>query len=457
MNIPIPKQTTDAATETTKAQPCCRHCGTPLHHTFVDLGMSPLCESFVAFDKLDAMEPFYPLHVLVCDNCYLMQLREYVSPDNIFAEYAYFSSYSTSWVAHAKAYCEMITQRLGLRSDSLVVELASNDGYLLQHFGPLGVPAHGVEPAANVAAVARAKGIPTTVGFFSVDLAERLVEQGRSADLVVVNNVLAHVPDINDFVAGIRLLLKPDGIATLEFPHLARLMEENQFDTIYHEHFSYLSALVVNRIAQAHGLAFVDVEELPTHGGSLRAYLARSESRHVVGPRVTALIEREKTLGLDRIDAYMGFGRRVERTKRDLLSFLIAAKNDGKRICGYGAPGKGNTLLNYCGIGPDFLDFTVDRNPHKHGRFTPGTHIPIHPVEAIDQAKPDYILILPWNLKDEIVAQMRHVGDWGAKFVVSIPSVRVIDPSLQSPVAETVHLRPAAAKLAPPPQSRLAG
>jgi SAM-dependent methyltransferase len=431
------KRTTMAPSELSKeaTQQRCRHCGEPLHHTFIDLGMSPLCESFVPFDKLD------------------------VSPDHIFTEYAYFSSYSTSWVAHAKAYCEMIKQRLGLGPDSLVVELASNDGYLLQHFEPLGVPVRGVEPAANVAEVAREKGIPTTVGFFGLELAQKLVEQGCSADLVVANNVLAHVPDINDFVAGIRFLLKPDGIATLEFPHLERLMEENQFDTIYHEHFSYLSALVVNRIAEMHDLALVDVEELPTHGGSLRAYLARAASRHCVSPRVTALIEREKTLGLGRIETYMGFGRKVERTKRELLSFLIAAKNDGKHICGYGAPGKGNTLLNYCGIGPDFLDFTVDRNPYKHGRFTPGTHIPIHPVEAIDEARPDYILLLPWNLKDEIVAQMRHVGDWGAKFVIPIPNVRVIDPKSQSPKAERNRARAAIASGRPGgcPESRLAG
>lgn len=414
------------------SRPTCRLCRKPLHHTFVDLGLSPLCESFVSADALDAMEPYYPLHVLVCDSCYLVQLREYVSPEHIFTEYAYFSSYSSSWVAHAKSYCEMIKQRLGLNRDSLVVELASNDGYLLQHFGPLEVPVHGVEPAANVAKVAQEKGIPTTVGFFGVELAQVLAKKGLKADLIVGNNVLAHVPDINDFVAGIRHLLKPDGVATLEFPHLERLIEENQFDTIYHEHFSYLSAVVVARLAEMHGLALVDVEEIPTHGGSLRVYLARADSRHTVSPRVNALIEREEKLGFRSIEGYTGFAEKVQRTKRELLEFLIAAKNDGKRICGYGAPGKGNTLLTYCGIGTDFLDFTVDRNPYKHGRFTPGTHIPIHPVEAIDAAKSDYILILPWNLKDEIVGQMRHVGDWGAKFIVPIPTVSVIDPKTWS-------------------------
>ena len=420
--------TTAPANIAAKSDACCRLCQQPLSHTFVDLGMSPLCESFVPADKIDAMEPTYPLHVLVCDACWLVQLREYVSPDHIFTEYAYFSSYSTSWVAHAKAYCEMIKPWLGLGPDSLVVELACNDGYLLQHFGPLGVPVLGVEPAANVAKHANAKGIPTEVGFFGRALASKLVAEGRRADLVVGNNVLAHVPDINDFVAGIAMLLKPDGIATLEFPHLERLMAENQFDTIYHEHFSYLSAVVIDRLAKMHDLSFVDVEELPTHGGSLRIYLARARSKHNVTPRVTALIARENKLGFRRLDSYTAFADQVRRTKRELLSFLIAAKNDGKRIVGYGAPGKGNTLLNYCGIGTDFLDFTVDRNPYKHGRFTPSMHLPIKPVEAIDAAKPDYILILPWNLQHEIVGQMAHVADWGGKFVVPIPTVTVIDP-----------------------------
>ena len=421
--------TRSSASDLTTPAPRCRICESSLRHSFVDLGMSPLCESFVPPDRIDAMEPFYPLHVMVCDNCFLVQLREYVSPENIFDDYAYFSSYSTSWVAHAKAYCEMIASRLGLGADSLVVELASNDGYLLQHFGPLGVPVLGIEPSGNVAAVAVEKGIPTTVDFFGRRLARQLVEDGKAADLIVGNNVLAHVPDINDFVGGIKLLLKPEGIATLEFPHLERLMAENQFDTIYHEHFSYLSAVVIDRLAKMHGLAFVDVEELPSHGGSLRIYLAHEGSSHAVNPRVAALIAREERLGFRTIEGYAGFSEKVERTKRELLSFLIAAKNDGKRICGYGAPGKGNTLLNYCGIGPDFLDFTVDRNPYKHGRFTPGTHIPIRPVEAIDEAKPDLILILPWNLTKEIVHQMRHVADWDAKFVIPIPAARVIDPA----------------------------
>ena len=408
--------------------PTCRLCRRSLHHTFVDLGMSPLCESFVPAEKLDAMEPFYPLHVLVCDECFLVQLREYVSPEHIFTEYAYFSSYSTSWVAHAKSYCAMIKDRLGLGANSFVIEIASNDGYLLQHFAPLGVPVLGVEPAANVAKVAQEKGVPTRVGFFGTRLAQQLVAEGYKADLVAANNVLAHVPDINDFVAGIRLLLKPEGVATCEFPHLERLMADNQFDTIYHEHFSYLSVVSILRLAREHDLRLVDVEELPTHGGSLRIYLTHAGSSHPTSQRVTALLEREVALGFRSLAGYSGFAEKVQRTKRELLSFLIAAKNEGKRICGYGAPGKGNTLLNYCGIGTDFLDFTVDRNPYKHGLFTPGMHIPINPVEAIDSARPDFIFILPWNLRDEIVRQMRHVGDWGAKFVVPIPTVTVIDP-----------------------------
>ena len=410
------------------SDPPCRICRTPLRHTFVDIGMSPLCESFVTAENLDAMEPYYPLRVLVCDECFLVQLREYVSSEHIFTEYAYFSSYSTSWVAHAKAYCEMIQARLGLGRDSFVIEIASNDGYLLQHFAPLGVPVLGIEPAANVAKVAQDKGIPTRVGFFGVRLADELVAEGYKADLVVANNVLAHVPDINDFVGGIKRLLKPEGVATAEVPHLQRLMERNQFDTIYHEHFSYLSVVSVLRLAREHDLRLIDVEEIPTHGGSFRIYLAHAGSQRPTSQRVAALLEREEALGFRSLAGYAGFAEKVQRTKRELLSFLIAAKNEGKRICGYGAPGKGNTLLNYCGIGTDFLDFTVDRNPYKHGRYTPGMHIPIHPVEAIDAARPDYILILPWNLKDEIVRQMRHVGDWGAKFVVPIPSVTVIDP-----------------------------
>jgi SAM-dependent methyltransferase len=411
----------------------CRLCGGALEHTFVDLGMSPLCESYLARDQLDGMEPYFPLHVLVCGTCFLVQLKEYVSPESIFREYAYFSSYSTSWVAHAKAYCEMVTARLGLGPDSLVVELASNDGYLLQHLLPLGVPVLGIEPAANVAQVAIDRGIATLVDFFGVEFAEKLVAEGKSADLIIGNNVLAQVPDLNDFASGMARLLKPEGVITLEFPHLERLMACNQFDTIYHEHFSYFSLIAIERLAAQNGLKLIDVEELPTHGGSLRVYLARASSARPPAQSVAALLSREQSYGFRDLATYASFGEQVKRTKRRLLSFLIAAKDSGKVICGYGAPGKGNTLLNYCGIGTDFLEFTVDRNPYKHGRFTPGMHIPIRPVEAIDAIKPDYILILPWNLKDEIVQQMRHVGSWAAKFIVPIPEPAVIDPKeLQS-------------------------
>jgi len=406
----------------------CRLCGAGLEHTFVDLGMSPLCESILTPGQLDAMEPYFPLHALVCETCFLVQLREYVSPQQIFGEYAYFSSYSTSWVAHAKAYCAMIKERLDLGPDSLVIELASNDGYLLQHFLPLGVPVLGIEPAANVARVAIDKGIATQVDFFGTALADALVAKGRRADLIVGNNVLAQVPDLNDFVAGMARLLAPEGVITLEFPHLEHLMAENQFDTIYHEHFSYFSLITIEHLAGRHGLKLIDVDELATHGGSLRVYLAHVGSPRPTTVRVADLLARERRSGLCDLATYGSFAEQVKRTKRKLLAFLIAAKEAGKTICGYGAPGKGNTLLNYCGIGTDFLEFTVDRNPYKHGRFTPGMHIPIHPVGAIDARRPDYVLILPWNLKDEIVQQMRHVADWGGRFIVPIPSVAIIDP-----------------------------
>jgi SAM-dependent methyltransferase len=406
----------------------CRLCDRPLTTTFVDLGMSPLCESFRTADQIDEMEPYYPLHAMVCDGCFLVQLQEYVKPEHIFTEYAYFSSYASSWVEHARQYCEMIKARLGLGPHSRVYEIASNDGYLLQHFLPLGVPVIGIEPAANVAEVARRKNIPTLVEFFGLNVAQRLVSEGKPADLIIGNNVLAQVPDLNDFTAGMAHLLAPDGVITLEFPHLERLVDENQFDTIYHEHFSYFSLVTIDRLAQRHGLKVIDVERLVTHGGSLRVYLCRADAQQTVTPNVTALLAHEREIGFENIDTYARFATGVYHTKRQLLSFLIACKESGARLCGYGAPGKGNTLLNFCGIGTDFLDFTVDRNPYKHGRYTPGMHIPIHPVAAIDQARPDYLLILPWNLKNEIVSQMRHVGDWGGKFVVPIPRVTVIDP-----------------------------
>ena len=413
-----------------KEQTGCRLCGTLLKHTFVDLGMSPPCESFITAEQLDQMEPYYPLYAYVCDHCYLVQLKEYFSPADIFTEYAYFSSFATSWVNHAKIYCDEITEKLSLNGDSFVVEIASNDGYLLQHFLPKGIPILGIEPAANVAKAAVAKGVPTRVDFFGADLASRMVSEGKKADLIIGNNVLAQVPDLNDFVRGMQILLKPEGVITLEFPHLTNLIEYNQFDTIYHEHFSYFSLLTIRYMAHRHHLKVIDVDELPTHGGSLRVYLAHNTSKRKAGPRVSALLKREQAFGINDISTYEQFAEKTRRTKRDLLSFLIAAKNSDKRICGYGAPGKGNTLLNYCGIGTDFLDFTVDRNPYKHGRFTPGMHIPIYDTTMIDSYKPDYILILPWNFKDEIVRQMQHVAEWGGKFIIPIPHVTLIDPAL---------------------------
>jgi hypothetical protein len=406
----------------------CRLCSAQLATTFVDLGMSPLCESFLGGDQIDQMEAYFPLRVLVCDRCFLVQLQEYVKPVHIFTEYAYFSSYSTSWVEHARRYCETVVHRLGLGPKSKVVELASNDGYLLQHFLPFGVPVLGIEPAANVAQAARRKNIPTLVEFFGLNLARRLVSEGQVADLIVGNNVLAQVPDLNDFTAGMACLLARNGAITLEFPHLERLIEENQFDTIYHEHFSYFSLIAADRLARRHGLRIFDVEQLTTHGGSLRVYLCHQACGQATSPRVDALLTHERAIGFEDIGSYARFAANVHRTKRQLLSFLIECKEKGAKICGYGAPGKGNTLLNYCGIGTDFLDFTVDRNPYKHGRYTPGMHIPIYPVSAIEEARPDYLLILPWNLKNEIVGQMRHVGSWGCKMVVPIPSVEVIDP-----------------------------
>jgi SAM-dependent methyltransferase len=406
--------------------PGCRFCESPLTHTFVDLGMSPLCESFLNREQLNQMEPFYPLHAYVCERCFLVQVEEYVRPERIFDEYAYFSSYSDAWLQHARSYTDMIVSRLGLDGDSHVVELGSNDGYLLQYFVAKGIPVLGVEPAANVAAAAIQKGVPTTTRLFDRDVARDLATEGNQADLIIGNNVLAQVSDLNGFVAAMKLLLKPRGVITMEFPHLVRLMDENQFDTIYHEHFSYFSFMTVERIFAAHGLVLFDVEELWTHGGSLRIYARHAEDHaRGSGPRVAALRAREKAAGLDRLERYALFSERVHETKRRLLEFLISAKREGKSIAGYGAPGKGNTLLNYCGIRSDFLDYTVDRNPYKHGKFLPGTHIPIYHPEKIKETRPDYLLILPWNLKDEIMKQVAEIRTWGGQFVVPIPQVRV--------------------------------
>ncbi len=404
----------------------CRFCHTPLSHTFVDLGMSPLCESYVSAEQLNQVEAFYPLHVYVCDNCFLVQLQEYVSPDNIFTEYAYFSSFSSSWLEHAKSYVDLVTERFGLNYQSQVVELASNDGYLLQYFVERGIPSLGIEPAKNIAKVAVDKGIPTVDEFFGQDCAYKLVQQGKQADLVVANNVLAHVPDLNDFVAGIKLLLKPQGIATGEIQHLLTLMKFNQFDTIYHEHFCYHTFTTLEKIFAAFGMKLFDVEELPTHGGSLRIYACHQEdSTKQVSNHVIELKQREEAEGFTSIERYTNFEEQVRETKRKLLDFLIKVKRQGKTVVGYGAPGKGNTLLNYCGIRTDFLEYTVDRNPYKQGKFLPGTHIPIYHPDKIQETKPDYVLILPWNFKDEIVKQMSFVDQWGGKFIIPIPEVEV--------------------------------
>jgi SAM-dependent methyltransferase len=405
----------------------CRLCGAGLRHTFVDLGTSPLCESFLASDQLDHAEPFYPLHAFVCEECLLVQLLEYVGPEHIFSEYAYFSSYSDSWLRHAEQYVEMIVNRTGLGRDSFVVELASNDGYLLQYFVQKSIPVLGIDPAANVAKAAVARGVPTLVRFFGRETARQLVAEGKQADLLLGNNVLAHVPDLNDFVAGMKLLLKPGGVITMEFPHLQRLIEGNQFDTIYHEHFSYFSFLSAENAFARHGLTVFDVEELPTHGGSLRVFVRHVEdAAKTVRPAVGQLRSREKRLGFDRLETYRAFGEQVRETKRRLLNFLISARRAGKTIVGYGAPGKGNTLLNYCGIRTDFLDYTVDRNPYKHGKFLPGTHIPIFPPERIRETKPDLVLILPWNLRTEIASQLSYIREWGGRCFVPIPRVEVI-------------------------------
>ncbi len=406
--------------------PKCRFCQSRLTTAFADLGATPLSNSFLTQDRLGAMEPFYPLHAYVCDECLLVQLEEFESPQAIFGDYAYFSSYSDTWLEHARRYVGMMVDRFGLGQQSQVVEVASNDGYLLQYFAERGIPALGIEPAGNVAEKAMAKGIPTDVAFFGVETARRLANQGRCADLLVGNNVLAHVPDINDFVAGIKILLAPNGIVTMEFPHLLRLIAGNQFDTIYHEHFSYFSLLTVERIFAVHGLSLFDVEELPTHGGSIRIFACHNEQARSSTGRVESLKKVEAKFGLHSLDVYRSFHSRVKSVKRQLLSFLIEAKQAGKSIVAYGAPAKGNTLLNYCGIRSDFIEFTVDRSPHKQGRYLPGSRIPIRHPEELRTARPDYVLILPWNICDEIVEQVGYIQEWGGQFVVPIPEVRVI-------------------------------
>ncbi len=405
----------------------CRFCGAPLSLTFADLGMSPLSNAYVREEQLHRMEPFYPLHAWVCRSCFLVQLEQFESPEQIFGDYSYFSSYSDSWLEHAQRYVEMMMCRFSYGSSSFVAEIASNDGYLLQYFRRHGVPVLGIEPAANVAAEAERKGIPTLVKFFGAAAASELAASGKKADLLVGNNVLAHVPALNDFVEGMRIFLAPGGIVTMEFPHLLRLMEENQFDTIYHEHFSYFSFMVAERVFAAHQLTIFDVEEIPTHGGSLRIFARHTENASLpITARVSGLRARELRAGLDRGDTYALFAEKVRATKRLLLRFLIEAKESGKRVVGYGAPAKGNTLLNYCGVRSDLLEYTVDRSPHKQGCYLPGTHIPIYAPDKIRETQPDYVLILPWNLRDEIVAQMADVRNWGGRFVVPIPEVKVL-------------------------------
>ncbi|MEM7475919.1 MAG: class I SAM-dependent methyltransferase [Planctomycetota bacterium] len=407
----------------------CRFCNEPLRHSFADLGTSPLCQSFLDREELNQMEPFYPLHAFVCDKCFLVQVNEYVDGDDIFGgEYAYFSSYSDSWLEHSRQYVKMITNRLALGPASQVIELASNDGYLLKNFVEKGITCLGVEPAPNCAEVAKEKGVPTHVAFFGVETAKELRERGCSADLILGNNVLAHVPDTNDFVGGIKILLKESGVNTMEFPHLMRLMERNQFDTIYQEHYCYLSLLTVEQIFAAHGLVVFDVEELPTHGGSIRIYTRHAEDESKpVSANVHRIREQELSLGLGCVETYTSFQNQVEKVKNDFVSFLLEAKQAGKRLAAYGAPGKATTLLNYCGVREDLISFTVDRNPYKHGRFMPGTRIPVKPVDSIDSFAPDYIVILPWNLRDEIVKQLDYCRKWGAKFVVPIPELEIIE------------------------------
>jgi SAM-dependent methyltransferase len=406
--------------------PRCRFCGAPLRRTVIDLGMSPLCESYVEATRLDEMEPFYPLHVRICERCFLVQLRAYVRPEDIFQEYAYFSSYSSSWVEHAWTYVDTVTERLGLGAENLVVELGSNDGYLLRGFVERDIPVLGVEPARNVAAVAIERGVRTLVEFFGADIARKLVAEGRPADLLVANNVLAQVPNLNDFVEGMAHLLAPRGVVTIEVPHLVRLIDGNQFDTIYHEHFSYFSLRTLERILAAHGLAIFDVEELPTHGGSLRVYARHITAGDAPELPVSELLAHELARGFETMEPYDAFGARVQECKRRLIEVLSSIKREGKSIAAYGAAGKGNTLLNYCAIRTDFIDYAADKNPYKQGRYLPGTHIPIVHPDSIAATRPDFILILPWNIKDEIMHELSYSAEWGARFIVPIPEVTTL-------------------------------
>ena len=404
----------------------CRLCDQRLTHTFADLGSSPLANSYLEPDELDRGEIFYPLHVYVCERCFLVQLPEVATAESIFRDYAYFSSYSDSWLEHARRYADAVADRFDLDGGSRVIEVASNDGYLLQFFQERGIDVLGIEPALNVAAFARERGIPTVSEFLGNDLGVRLAQEHGPADLVVGNNVLAHVPDLHDFVSGLRALLADGGVLTMEFPHLLRLIAERQFDTIYHEHFSYLSVLAVERLFSEHDLVLFDVDELPTHGGSLRIYAAPVPSGRKRGPRVDELRTREEAAGLTRLETYAAFATAVREVKCELLTFLIDAARAGRSVAGYGAAAKGNTLLNYCGVRTDLLEYVVDRSPHKQGRYLPGTRIPVHAPERVRETRPDYLLVLPWNLIDEIVEQMAFIRDWGGRFVVPIPTVTTL-------------------------------
>jgi SAM-dependent methyltransferase len=404
----------------------CRFCGSQLETVFVDLGMSPPSNALVTQERLTTMERFYPLRVYVCGTCFLVQLEEFETPSDIFSDYAYFSSYSTSWLEHCRRYAREVAAELSLGPAHHVVEIASNDGYLLQYFREIGVPVLGVEPAANVAKVAVERGIPTEVAFFGAKTARRLAGDNKSANLIVANNVLAHVPDINDFVEGVRIALEPGGTATFEFPHLLQLVRQNQFDTIYHEHYSYLSALTVSKIFAAHGLRIVRIDELSSHGGSLRVWVAHEDDPRATSPSVDAVLRAERAFGLDRLEAYAAFQDAVMSAKRGLLRFLIDARERGERVAAYGAAAKGTTLLNYCGVRTDLVDYVVDRSPHKQNRYLPGCHVPIFDPARVAETRPDYLLILPWNIKDEIVEQMAHIREWGGKFVVPIPKIEIL-------------------------------
>ena len=405
----------------------CRFCNQLLTNIFVDLGTSPLSNAFLKKEMLDNVEKKFPLCAYVCDNCFLVQLPEFEKPENIFEDYAYFSSYSSTWLEHAKNYVSMMIKKFGFNEKSLVLEIASNDGYLLQFFKEKNVPILGIEPALNVAKVAKEKGIPTLTKFFSVDTANELRKEGKLADLIVGNNVLAHVPNLNEFVKGLKILLKSTGVITLEFPHILQLIQKNQFDTIYHEHFSYFSLLTLRKIFSFHGLIIFDVDEIPTHGGSLRIYVRHTENDDIpINERINNLLEKEKQYELENISTYINFIKNVEKAKTKLQKFINCARESGKKIVCYGAAAKGNTLLNYCKIENNFIDYVVDQNPYKQGLFLPGTHIPIKSPDEIQKTKPDYILILPWNLKDEIMEQMKEVKDWGGKFVIPIPEVHIV-------------------------------